>query len=547
MSSPAPQVHYHRRRSLAGPVVLIAIGVIFLLGNMHYLSWASLHHYFARYWPALLILWGVIKLVEHMQDTRAGLPSRGIGAGGVVLIIFLVIFGMGFTATDRVNWNALKGQMDIDDDFEGLFGNSYNYSTTAEQPFAAGSELRIVSDRGDVVVNTWTEPKIKVVVRKKVVADNEEAGKKIDAQTQPNFTAAGTMVTLNANTGGAGNKAVASDLEVFVPQKANVEISTRRGDIRVAGREGTVATNSHGDVSVADNIGNVNISLRRGNVRVSNIKGDVGVDGRVDDSTISDVTGQVRLSGDFFGQMSLSKVAKGVSFHSARTDMQMARLDGDLTMESGDLRANAITGPMHLATRAKDIHLDDVSGNLKIDNSNGVVEYRAGKGLGDVEINNQRGTIQVTLPKNAAFQVDARTNRGDIESDFPSIQVRTERNSQYASGSVGNGGPQMKVTNDRGDVQIRQSSGLPSAPAPPQAPKPPSAPGLQRGALDRGVDFAAVNESSDFLVYRGPERALINRGQFRMYQGSPHLVVEPLHKSAAPRWQWKCDRKRDIL
>ena len=191
MSSPAPQVHYHRRRSLAGPIVLIAIGVIFLLGNLHYLSWASLHHYFARYWPALLILWGLIKLVEHMQDTRAGLPSRGIGAGGVVLIIFLVLIGMGFTASDRVNWNALRGQMDIDDDFDGMFGNSYNYSATVEQPFAAGTELRVVSDRGDVVVNTWTEPKIKVVVRKKVVADNEEQGKKIDSQTQPTFTTAG--------------------------------------------------------------------------------------------------------------------------------------------------------------------------------------------------------------------------------------------------------------------------------------------------------------------------------------------------------------------
>ena len=225
MSSPAPQIHVHRRRSLAGPMVLILIGVILLLGNMHYLRWQSLHHYFALYWPALLILWGVVKLLEHWQDSRAGVPSRGIGAGGVVLMIFLVLFGMGFTASDRVNWNALRGQMDIDDDFGGLFGNSYNFSATVEQPFAAGSDLKVVSDRGDVVVNTWAEPKIKVVVRKKVVADNEEQGKKIDGETQPTFTTAGTTVTLNANTGGAGNNAVASDLEIYVPQKANVEVS----------------------------------------------------------------------------------------------------------------------------------------------------------------------------------------------------------------------------------------------------------------------------------------------------------------------------------
>jgi DUF4097 and DUF4098 domain-containing protein YvlB len=504
MSSPAPQIHVHRRRSLAGPMVLILIGVIFLLGNMHYLSWASLHHYFARYWPALLILWGVVKLLEHWQDNRAGVPSRGIGAGGVVLIIFLVLIGMGFTASDRVNWNALRGQMDMDDDFAGMFGNSYNYSATVEQPFAAGSELKVVSDRGDIVVNTWAEPKIKVVVRKKVVADNEEQGKKIDGETQPTFTTGGTTVTLNANTGGAGNKTVASDLEIYVPQKANVEASTRRGDIRIAGRAGNITTSSHGDVTVADNAGNVNISLRRGSVRATNIKGDVSVDGRVDDTNVSDVSGEVRLSGDFFGQMNLAKVAKGVSFRSSRTDMQMARLDGDLTMESGDLRARTIMGPMRLTTRSKDIHLEDVSGNLKIDNSNGVVEYRAGKGLGDVEINNQRGTVQVMLPNTAAFRIDVRADRGEIETDFPSIQIKSEHNSQSASGTVGNGGPQVKLTNDRGDVHIRQFTGA-AAPVSPPPPKAPPAPGLQRGALmDRGhwVGYRARHS----VVVREPRR-----------------------------------------
>ena len=342
------------------------------------------------------------------------------------------------------------------------------------------------------------------MVRKKVVADNEEQGKKIDGETQPTFTTAGTTVTLNANTGGASNNAVASDLEIYVPQKANVEVSTKRGDIRIAGRAGNIITNSHGDVTVADNAGNVNISLRRGNVRASNIKGDVSVDGRVDDTNISDVSGDVRLSGDFFGQMNLAKVAKSVTFHSSRTDMQMARLDGDLTMESGDLRARAITGPMHLATRAKDIHLEDVSGNLKIDNSNGVVEYRAGRSLGDVEINNQRGTVQVTLPEHAAFHMDALAHRGDIESDFSDIHVQSERNQdQRAVGSVGNGGPLVKLVNAFGDVQIRKSSGLPSLPAPPQAPKAQPAPGLQRGAvIHRG--HMVFNRGRRGLVVREP-------------------------------------------
>ena len=92
----------------------------------------------------------------------------------------------------------------------------------------------------------------------------------------------------------------------------------------------------------------------------------------------------------------------------------------------------------------------------------------------------------------------------------------------------------MKLTNDRGDVQIRQSSGLPSPPVPPRPPKAPSAPGLQRGALPSGFDTAVVSENSEFVVYRGSERALVNPGEFKMYQGSPQLAIEPLNKQTRP-------------
>ena len=46
-----------RRRSFAGPFVLIVLGIVFLLGNLHMLSWMRLATLFAHYWPLLLILW----------------------------------------------------------------------------------------------------------------------------------------------------------------------------------------------------------------------------------------------------------------------------------------------------------------------------------------------------------------------------------------------------------------------------------------------------------------------------------------------------------
>src|SRR5262249_43251404 len=92
MSSPA--VTPRRRRSMTGPFVLIVVGVVCLLGTMHVISMHRLGELFAQYWPVLLIGWGVIKLVEYWQAQREGTPAPGIGAGGIFLIIVLIVSGL---------------------------------------------------------------------------------------------------------------------------------------------------------------------------------------------------------------------------------------------------------------------------------------------------------------------------------------------------------------------------------------------------------------------------------------------------------------------
>jgi hypothetical protein len=103
MPAPLPPRRY--RRSFAGPLVLIILGVVFLLGNLHMLAWARLGYLFAHYWGALLILWGVIKLVEYQQAQRDGVPYRGIGAGGVFLCICIIVCGLIATQATRFNWS----------------------------------------------------------------------------------------------------------------------------------------------------------------------------------------------------------------------------------------------------------------------------------------------------------------------------------------------------------------------------------------------------------------------------------------------------------
>ncbi|HET7215260.1 MAG TPA: hypothetical protein VFL79_16850, partial [Terriglobia bacterium] len=324
-----------RQRSFAGPFVLIIVGVVFLMGTMHILSVGKLAHLFANYWPVLLILWGVIKLIEHMQAQREGTRSSGIGAGGVVLVVMIVVFGLIATQLERVNWSGMRDNFNFDDnDFSNLFeGNTYNYNDHLEQDFPAGASLKVIDTHGAVSVHPSNDNKITIVVRKRIAAENQNDADKYNGETKPTITAIGGLVTVDAKTEAAGDHPVESDLDISVPRKASVTIDSRRGDVNVSGRDATVnVSTQHSDTTVEDVTGNVKVSQEKGSVRVEQVNGDVHVEGRVNELAVSDIKGSVQLDGEFQESVKLQRIAKTVTFKSSRTDMEFSRIDGELNL-----------------------------------------------------------------------------------------------------------------------------------------------------------------------------------------------------------------------
>ena len=473
MSSPvpAPVMPSPPRRSMAGPVVLIVMGIVFLMATMGVLHGYQLWAIYGKYWPALIILWGVIKLIEHQRARAEGARAKGIGVGGVFLLLFVIMTGSIATKTSNVNWQALHDQFGIDEgDFDSMFGESFNYHHELSQAFPEGASLHVVSDRGAVKVVVSEDKQIKVLVDKTVHADDQAKADKIDEQTKPLLTVAGQVVTVNANTQAAGEHGVSADMTISLPKKAAVVISTRRGDVNVATRDGNAEVSSQrGDVNISDLNGNVKLNLDHSSARLSTISGDVSIDGRANDVTIGDVKGSARLNGEFMESVHLSKIAKTVSFRSSRTDMEFAKLDGELDLDSGDLRATGVYGPSRLSTRSKDIRLDGVSGDLRLEDSNGSIEVVVHK-LGNIQIDNRSGDIQLSLPMQAAFRVDARARGGEIQSDFGELKVNNGDKEATASGSVGNGLATLRLNNEHGTIELRK--GTSEAALPPPPPKP---------------------------------------------------------------------------
>lgn len=460
------------RRSFAGPFVLIVVGTVCLLATMGVWSRARMWHIFANYWPALLILWGVVKLIEHQRAHHEGVRAPGIGAGGVFLAIMIVVFGLIATQIEHADWNGIKNGLNIDDnDFNNIFGSTYNFDDHLEQNFPPGASLKIIDTRGGVSVHASDDNKITVVVRKRVGAENQSDADKYNGETKPTITSIGGLVTLNANVEGAGDHPIESDLDISLPRKVAVNITTRKGDVNVVGRDGNIDISAqHSDTSVEDVTGNVKVSQEKGTVKVEQITGDVHVEGRVNEVEVSDVKGGAQLDGEFQESVKLARISKTVTFKSSRTDMEFSRMEGSLDLDSDELHAEEITGPLRLTTRSKNIRLDGVSGDVRLQDDNGSVEVLMST-LGNVQIDNRNGDIQLSVPERAGFRLDARTRDGEIQSDFPELKINNAEHEAKASGSVGNGSSHIVLNNEHEGIEIHKASAQP--PRPPEVPAGP--------------------------------------------------------------------------
>ena len=122
------------------------------------------------------------------------------------------------------------------------------------------------------------------------------------------------------------------------------------------------------------------------------------------------------------------------------------------------MRGTDLSGPSRLVTRSKDIHLENVTGDLQVETTNGDIEVHAADKL-------PLGTNR-PLPANTATsrwccrpmrdsRLQATTSKGDITSEFDAAEDRPEqRRSARAIGTVGNGVSKLQINTDTGDIRI---------------------------------------------------------------------------------------------
>jgi len=467
-----------RRHSFTGPLLLVIIGGLFLWHNLH--PEAPVFDIVAQYWPYVLIAWGVLRLLEVLT-WREGRSSR-LSGGEIAVIILICLFGMGLSQVHQYGIRpfALFGP-------PGIFGQQFDYPVSAQASAAGIQRIVLDNQRGSVHVMGGDTPEVVITGHKTIRAYNHADADRTNTSTPVEVVPQGDRLLVYSHQERApGEQRVADDLDVMVPRGIAVEARGDSGYYEISDIQGDLQlTSGRADVRLARVGGNVRLQLDRSSmISAQDVAGNLDVQGgRGSDIELENIAGQVTISGAFGGSLDFKKLAKPLRFEGARnTELRVEAVPGSISMDLGEFTGRNVVGPVRLVTQSRDIKLEDFTESLDLDTQRGDVELQPERvPLPKIEAHSHVGQIELVLPDNAAFQLEATVERGEAINDFGApIQSQVQGRTATLRGSVGNG-PAIRITTDRGSIAVRKQgtaprARIPESPPPPKRPPPPPAP-----------------------------------------------------------------------
>jgi DUF4097 and DUF4098 domain-containing protein YvlB len=459
-TSPQPPPPPHRRRSIFPGLLLIVLGLIFLLHRMY--PGFAIGHVARVYWPLLIVLWGVAKLIDHFVaegkgQLRAPILSPGEAALLILLAVVLIVFGMRDWVHERAPWLHINLPL----------RDSYSQSReVAPQTIPPGAHVSIDTERGNITVHGSGGADLRASVNESANGENEsdadERMKSVDVVIEK--TGGGYRVHPVRQSD--FRETVGVDLDVQLPRTASVTLHTPHGDISVSGIAGSVdARTDSGDIEIHEAGGDVNAQMEKGDVRIDSVGGNVTLKGRGGDVEIADVKGNAALDGAFLGTTVVRKVAGTTHLASPWAELSIAQLTGRLEMDSGDLNVSDVGGAARLQTHNKDIDAENIAGQLDINDSHGDVKVACTMPPREaLNITNESGDVELTLPGRSSFQIAAYSRSGEVESEFegPSLRTTGEEKDGRLEGQFGGNSamPAARITINTtyGTISLHKSS-----------------------------------------------------------------------------------------
>ncbi len=414
-----------------------------------------------------------------------------VGIGSVVY------FANGFQTNNPFDRNNISSVLE----------ESQTLKIDAEKPLT----LKVADDAGNVTVLGGDVDVVEVKVVKTAYdstqsrADEEVTGIKYTVEQNGNAITLKYEIPDSMNF---NNNVNTVDFIVTVPTETTVDIKTGFGEISVSDTKGQAAVaTDFGDVTVEKLDGALEVDTNSGRVNITSVKagsGDIDLYSGFGSMYLKQVSGaniklesnsgtldlnNVRATKDIdlstdFGNIEFETGSTGsltIKTNSGTVTLVSATINGILTLKNdfGDLALEKVKAKSYdLQTNSGAISIDGAQGevkahtefgNITVDNAenvildlntnSGSIDFTGSLGEGNHVIHSDFGDIQLSLPADAALNVDFETDFGSIRSDIPvTITLTGDLSEARQAGTMNGGGSEFKVSTNSGNITIKAIS-----------------------------------------------------------------------------------------
>ena len=287
----------------------------------------------------------------------------------------------------------------------------YEEKFVKTEALAKNGRVYVGNLSGDIEIQTWKEDQVKIEALKVSEASSMDKAKENAALVPIEVTKEGDLLRIETKYperhgswgGDSGNVSVSYKL--WIPDMASVEAKCVSGDIKVAPLGGAAKIRTvSGNVDILGAAG-ADVNLVSGDLKVENVLGDAYL------KTVS-------------GDITATKVKGSVEIESVSGDLELKDVS----------EAKTVTGK-------------SVSGNLTY-----VGTILPG---GNYELTVHSGDVTMRIPANSAFDLEAGTFSGTIDSDFE-IQVMGKLSAKEIHGTVNGGGARVRIKSFSGTIEIKK-------------------------------------------------------------------------------------------
>ncbi len=131
----------------------------------------------------------------------------------------------------------------------------------------------------------------------------------------------------------------------------------------------------------------------------------------------------------------------------------------DVHTSNGAIKLRNIRGGVETETSNGSITITNPAGAVEARTSNGriqVIHNGTPMPLESINCQTSNGSIDISLAADAEFNLTAKTSRGRISTDFP-ITIQGNISKKHIAGTVGHGGPEVRLKTSNGGIALRRS------------------------------------------------------------------------------------------